>query len=186
MSADPVTLRAALLICAALLFSSVGSAQHINDSLLAQFYQRTLSDYFKRQSAFCTSATSSAAPLLISTAIPDSLLPAQIHSSQIQYVEHFNIAPHLPKRKKRHIGRSYLHISHQQLGKDTIDVLVAGYSVGIEKRSIVLSLWCRGTLGYIPDGRFVYHHHSHTWLFYGWQASAALKNEQTQRKLPRE
>ena len=73
---------------------------------------------------------------------------------------------------KKNVGRIILKIKHGLISEDTIDIYNSNLSVVEAKKTIRKRIWslnnnsCKGTCGYIADGRFIYSNEEKKWIYY--------------------
>ena len=139
-----------------------------SDSLLATFYNQTLTSYFsdttrhKDQSKYGS--------ILMQTDLDTSKLVKTIGKFKLQFyrstTSEYEV---LQEPYENNQGRSIYVISHQSLGKDTIDINIGGWTLEkINKSEIELALWCGGTMGYLPAARFIYNSENESWTYFGF------------------
>ena len=155
-----------LLIFFTLLFPSISFGQTVNDSLLSTFYNKTLISYFsdtaytKNQSEFNN--------ILIQTEFDTIQLIKYYNKNKLTYFNSkTNIRSIIEKPYKKNNGRNIYWISHKLLQKDTVDINISGWTIiKITKKTMGLGAWCGGTMGYIPEGRFIFNSETKTWTFF--------------------
>lgn len=143
-----------------LLFTLNSYSQQVNDSLIIGFFNKTFTDYFISRDS-----------LLHDFYILNDSVPYDVKTDYKDFKLHlidYNQA--YPLIKKDEISSLYW-ARLKQISVDTVDIVIGGWTVDFErvfrfqkikgKRKIVLrnynfAAWCGGTLGYIPQGRFVY------------------------------
>ena len=63
-------------------------------------------------------------------------------------------------------GRNIYWVNHKIIQQDTIDINIGGWTIeSVTKKTMSLGAWCGGTMGYIPDGRFIFDKEKKTWTF---------------------
>lgn len=164
-----------------LLTSAISYGRDPADSLLATFYDKTISYYFSdsnytREKKFNQ--------VLLRTDFDTTLLPEKIGSVRFRYFSSkTNERVVLAKPLKRNKGRSIYSVGHTIIHPDTIDININGETVEqASKRLLVLAVWCGGTMGYIPDGRFVFDKASKSWNFINGREIMHQKAEALRRK----
>ena len=139
------------------LFPTILFGQVINDSLLAAFYNKTLTYYFsdttvnKDQLKFGC--------ILLETDIDTNRLVKSVGTNKFKYFNSrtsFRDVLVLPLKENN--DRSSYRIYHSTLGEDTVDVNISGMTIGAgeEEDALTFGMWCGGTMGYIPTTRFIY------------------------------
>ena len=154
-----------LLILLLFILPAISFGQNLNDSLLVVFYNITLTDYFS--DSFPHPDQKKFGCLLIKTDFQTTKLIKSRGPNKFKYVNdytHQNKVLVWPYR--RNIGRSLYWINHKIIGADTLDVNIGGWTIEkVSRKKINLAAWCGGTMGYIPDGRFIYDKYSDKWTF---------------------
>lgn len=135
-------------------------SQDLSDNQLANFFNQTFKDYFSQKDSLSKDF------YILKDSFPPSVL-TDYKNFELHFIEYSQAYPLI---KKNEISALYWANS-KQISKDTIDILIGGWTVDFErvfriqridgKRKLVLRnynfvAWCGGTLGYIPQGRFVY------------------------------
>jgi hypothetical protein len=144
---------------------NISFGQIVNDSLLATFYNKTLSCFFpdsithKDQLRFGN--------VLVKTDFDAKYLIKTTGKINLKY---FNdptpVHAVLKKPHKKNKGRSVYWIKHKTIGTDTIDVNIGGWTVlKYQHRHLHLAAWCGGDMGYIPEGRFIFDKEKRNWRF---------------------
>jgi hypothetical protein len=153
------------LLTLIIFFPSISFGQKINDSLLASLYNKTLTYYFsetgilKGQSKFMY--------VLVKTDFDTSKLIKRVGANRFRFYSSKTTEQSvLDEPLMNNKGRNIYSIYHQAYKKDSIDMNIGGWTIeSISKKSISLAAWCGGTLGYIPDARFIYSKTNNAWIF---------------------
>jgi len=166
-----------LLLIFVLHFSLFSFGQDIADTTIAQFCNIALEDYF--DSANIPSKNNKFNSLLIETEFDTSMLLKTVDSNKLFF---FNtkqgVKSLLDKPYKNHNGRSIYGLRYHIYNKDTVDVVIHGYTIdNIKKKSMSIGVWCGGTLGYIPTARFVRKESEWTYLSYKELIDLKLKKD---------
>ncbi len=154
-----------ILIILTILLPIISFGQNINDSLLSTFYNKTISLYFA-DSTF-NNHHSEFETILIQTDFDTSRLVKYLDKNKFTYFDS-NTDKHsiLEKPFKKNNGRNIYCINHNVLHNDTIDVNIGGWTLSnVTKKTMSLGAWCGGTMGYIPNGRFIFDNFSKYWIF---------------------
>ena len=162
-----MSIRITILLLIAL--PNISFGQIVNDSLLATFYNKTLSCYFpdsitkKDQLRFGN--------ILVNTDFDSQYLIKTIGENKLKYFNDSTpIHAALKKPHKKNKGRSVYWITHKAIGTDTIDVNIGGWTVlKFKHRQLHLAAWCGGDMGYIPEGRFVFDREKRSWRFQSYR-----------------
>ena len=134
-----------------------------------EFFNLTFKDYF-------TTIDSTTNHYYV---LKDSL-PDGIKTDYDKFKIHFITYPQaFPLIRKKNISALY-KARCTVISKDTVDIVIWGWSVDFKrvlriekingKKKIItknynFAVWCRGTLGYIPQGRFVYASEAGSWNY---------------------
>ena len=138
--------------------------QTINDSILTSFYNKLLFEYFSDSTNINSNRKFKYA--LILTDFDKAKLTSSISSIKIKYLNRdANLEKELDKPFKNNNLRNLYSIEHKVIAIDTIDIILSSALIEISKKKILLSMWCGGTMGYIPEGRFVFSHSKNSWLY---------------------
>lgn len=147
-----------------LLLPITGFGQEVNDSLLTAFYNRTITAYF-------TEGWVQKPPLnewtLIETDMKREGLLKSTGEYKFRYISNdMELRTLLGKSYDDIEGRPVYRMNHKVIAPDTLDVNIGGYTISqIDKKHMMKGIWCGGTMGYIPDGRFVYNRDKSLWEF---------------------
>ncbi|MEM6804635.1 MAG: hypothetical protein AAF696_24760, partial [Bacteroidota bacterium] len=61
--------------------------------------------------------------------------------------------------------RNIYTVFHETISWDTIDVIIIERKLKVENGKKLILISCGGTLGYIPDGRFIFDPQTYNWNF---------------------
>lgn len=148
-----------------------------NDTLIAGFVSRTAIDFVEYWNTEFPNSQSKQNITLITTISP-SLLPNTINGLPVRVFPDFYS---LRKRKNRKLTKEKIYrVKVDTIATDTIDVLIIGCEVTIERKNTNIAVDCGGTMGYIPTGRFVYDAASNQWHYYSFRELL----EEKERNLP--
>ncbi|WP_375561253.1 hypothetical protein ACE193_01490 [Bernardetia sp. OM2101] len=134
--------------------------QNITDSLLATFYNKTLSISFLNKTENEPNNR-----ILIRTEFDKNLLIQQNNLNQfIFFDKKTSYHSVLSKPFKKNAGKMIYHISHKFFGSDTVDINIGSWVIkSISRKKIALAANCGGTMGYIPDARFIFDRDTKKW-----------------------
>ena len=134
-----------------------------NDTLVAGFVARTATNFVEYWNTEFPNHQPKRNITLI-TPIAPSLLPDTINGLPVRVFRDFD---GLRKRRNRKLTKEKIYrIKVDTITADTIDVLMIGCEVTIERKNTRIAVDCRGTMGYIPDGRFVYDAATKQWHYF--------------------
>lgn len=134
-----------------------------NNTLIARFVSRTATDFVEYWHTEYPNSQPKRNITLITTITPN-LLPDTINGLPVRVFPDFYS---LRKRKNRKLTKEKIYrVKVDTIAADTIDVLMIGCEVTIERKNTGIAVDCRGTMGYIPDGRFVYDAASNQWHYF--------------------
>lgn len=142
--------------------------QDINDSLLTTFYNKTIALYFSDTSF---SNKTKFDRILLQTDFDTTGLIKYSGLNKFKYFDSkTNIHSVLNKPFKINNGRNIYWVNHKIIQQDTIDINIGGWTIkSVRKKAIFLGGGCGGTMGYIPDGRFIFDKGKKTWTFVSGQ-----------------
>lgn len=130
-----------------------------NDTLIAGFVSRTATDFVEYWNTEFPNSQPKRNITLITTISP-SLLPNTINGLPVRVFPDFY---GLRKRKNRKLTKEKIYrVKVDTIAADTIDVLIIGCEVTIERKNANIAVDCGG---YIPSGRFVYDAASNQWHY---------------------
>jgi len=157
--------------------------QIVNDSLLATFYNKTLSSFFA--DSIATKDQLRFGNVLIKTEFDKNYLITTIGQNNLKYFNddtpEYSV---LSKPRKKNKGRSIYWIKHQIIGIDTIDINIGGWTVEkFKHRHLYLAAWCGGDMGYIPDGRFIFDQKNNRWIFQSYHEFRDIKLKEENEKM---
>ena len=164
------------MLCALGMMTVEAQNSNANDTLIAGFVSRTAIDFAE----FWNTEFPRSQPkrnITLITTIDPSLLPDTIIGLPVRVFPNFD---DLRKRKNRKLTKEKIYrIKVDTIATDTIDVLLIGCEVTIERKQTCIAVDCRGTMGYIPDGRFVYDATTKQWhySFYRELEEEKIKNQ---------
>ena len=134
-------------------FGAAAQSVMSNGTLKAQFVSRTVNDFFPYWKEMPFKAVPERTITLI-TDIDASLLPDSVIGLPVVVLDNENM---LRKRKYRKLTREQVFkVNVDTIAPDTIDVNLIRWEVSIKGKLLEIAVECGGTMGYIPDGRFVY------------------------------
>jgi hypothetical protein len=88
---------------------------------------------------------------------------------KFKYYNKRSVRKVLSRPYKRNNGRDIYNISYKPFGADTIDILISTWTiVKMTKKTFKIHVGCGGTMGYIPEGRFVFNQTTKSWTFYSY------------------
>lgn len=143
-----------------LLASNSSFGQELRESQLIDFFDMTFKDYFNSKDSTIHDY------YILSDSVPSGI-KTDYDKFKIHLIDYNQAYPLI----KKDIISSLYWARCRQISADTIDIVIGGWSVNFErvfriqnidgKRKIVtknynFAAWCGGTLGYIPQGRFLY------------------------------
>jgi hypothetical protein len=139
--------------------------QQLSDSLLTTFYNKTLSDYFEdttnnqKQIKFGC--------ILVRTNFDTINLVKKVGVHKLKcFHYHTSVLSLINRPLKKNIGRNVYGVSHEVLGQDTVEVNIGGSTIEfISRNKVFMGIWCGGTMGHIPTGRFVFDKATNNWVF---------------------
>jgi hypothetical protein len=148
-----------------LILPIISFGQNLNDSILMSFYNKTLTYYFS--DSITLPDQKKFGCLLVKIDIETSSLIKNRGPNKFLY---FNDSTEKNKilswPYRRNNGRSIYRINHKLIGRDTVDIIIGGWTIEeASRKKLFLGVWCGGTLGYIPEGRFIYNKASDKWIF---------------------
>lgn len=150
------------MVCVLRMMTAGAQTCNANDTLIAGFVSRTATDFVKYWNTEFPRSQPKRNITLI-TAIDPSLLPDTINGLPVRVFPDFD---DLRKRKNRKLTRESIYrIKVDIIAADTIDVLLIECEVTIERKQTRIAVACGGTMGYIPDGRFVYDAKTKQWHY---------------------
>lgn len=163
-----------------LIRSTDSFGQQINDSLLASFYTRTLNFYFQQPLGEGFNEKNRNF-IIITVELKSDNLPDTIGAFKLKYFnDSTSIYSILHWPYKRHAGRSIYFIKHKIISTDTVDVNIGGWTIeAISRKGYGRGIWCRGGMGNIPEGRFIFSSESNQWLF---QSGKELRELEIERE----
>ena len=147
--------------------------QNITDSLLVDFFNKTFNDFFTEKKT--------RNPLKNDFYISKgSTIPEGVNTDFANFKLHLlDKHQEYPLIQKGKISELYF-ANTKEIGTDTIDIVIHTYSVSYKKRFRIVKnegkrklitgdfrfgLHCRGDMGYIPDGRFIYSIEANEWKY---------------------
>lgn len=149
-----------LLLSLFLLIPLYSFGQNVTDSLLATFYNKTLSISFSntRKKEFDNR-------IFIKTEFDTSLLIQQNNLNQfIFFDKKTSYRSVLSKPFKKNAGKTIYWINHKFFGTDTVDINIGSWIIkSMSRKKISLGANCGGTMGYIPDSRFIFDRNTKKW-----------------------
>ena len=160
-----------------ILIPSILFGQKRNDSLIAKLYNITLTEYFSDTITY--GQESKHKFTLIKTEIDKTKLIQNVGNKKFMFFENDNDLYEIVNRPyKSNRNRAVYSLSHKNISNDTIDVNISGRTLeNITRRRLYLSLWCGGTMGYIPDARFIYDFDKKDWTFISREEITKQKEE---------
>lgn len=133
-----------------------------NDSLIAGFVSRTVTDFVEYWNTEFPNHQPKRNITLITPVAPN-LLPDTINGLPVRVFPDFY---GFRKRKNRKLTKEKIYrVKVDTIAVDTIDVNMIGCEVTIERKTTNIAVDCGGTMGYIPDGRFVYDAATKQWHY---------------------
>jgi len=156
------------IIIAAFLFGSIRSfSQQLSDSLIIEFLNKTFCDYF------VSIDSGNHDFYILNDSIPNGLM-TEYKDFELYFVDYDQALSLIRKDKVSSLYKVRLN----QISIDTVDIVIGGWTVDFKrvfrchkiegKGKLVLdsynfAIWCGGTFGYIPQGRFVFSPELDTW-----------------------
>ena len=155
------------------------------DSLLPEFYNKTLHFYFTE---FLTDSTSHLhedqdrfGNILVTSWIDASKLDKQIGQNVLLFIPQWKIDKGLINLEQDTLEREHYKVTHNVKSRDTVDIIISERTIKIERNeaniNINYSIGCGGILGYIPTGRFTYDNKRHKWIFWNWNEIMSEKSK---------
>jgi hypothetical protein len=151
-----------------IILPTISFGQDINDSLLTTFYNNTIALYFSDTSF---SNKTKFDRILLQTDFDTTKLIKYSGLNKFKYFDSkTNKHSVLDKPFKKNNGRNIYCVNHKIIQQDTIDINIGGWTIeSVTKKTMSLGAWCGGTMGYIPDGRFIFDKEKKTWTFVSGQ-----------------
>jgi hypothetical protein len=143
--------------------------QELNEKLKIDFFNQTFNDYFDARDL------AKSEYYILSDSIPEGI-KTEFENFKIHLINYNQAYPLI----KKDIISSLYWARIRHLSADTVDIVIGGWSVNFErvfriqkienKRRLVtknynFAAWSRGTLGYIPQGRFIYSTELDEWSY---------------------
>ncbi len=156
------------------------SFAQLNDSLMINFYNKTLIYYFSDTTT--NKDMLKYGSILVKADIDTGALVKSVGKNRFKFCtdqsEVKNILS-LPYQKNQ--GRTVYVMSDKTIGLDSLDVNIDGYTI-IEagENAITLRKWARGET-YIPDMRFMYDKNAAAWMFISGEEISNQKMEEMRK-----
>jgi hypothetical protein len=127
--------------------------QVVNDSLIAEFYNQTISIHFSK----AADISQKTEIRIIQTEFDTSRLIKNLKSIKFKFInQETDKLSALEKPYKGNIGREIYWINHKFISQDTVDVNIGGWTImKASRKGLSIAAWCGGTMGYIPTARFI-------------------------------
>ena len=157
-----------ILICTALCAIGMRTALAQNstsvDTLVDSFIRRTIVDYFN----YWTHQYPNSIPKCNITFVSDIAiknLPDSIYGRPTRIIPYEKLK-NLKYRKllKEKVYRIGINI----IAPDTIDINLISWDIKFKWGKAAIGVECGGTMGYIPDGRFIFNATSRKWDYYSY------------------
>ena len=147
-----------------MMLPTVSFGQDNQDSLLATFYNKTIALYFSDTSF---SNKTKFDRILLQTDFETIGLIKNLRFNKFKYFDSkTNKHSVLDKPFKINNGRNIYWVDHKIIAQDTIDINIGGWTIeSVTKKTMYLGALDGGTMGYIPDGRFIFDKEKKTWTF---------------------
>ncbi|OJX88250.1 MAG: hypothetical protein BGP01_10915 [Paludibacter sp. 47-17] len=135
-------------------------SQNLTDSLLVGFFNRTFNDYFGKLN------TSTNNFYVLKDSIPENVT-TDYPNFKLHFVDYSQTYPLIKKGKIS----TLFWAKSECIGVDTVDITIGAWTTSYKRvarirsnegkwklvfRSYQFGAWCGGTLGYIPQGRFIF------------------------------
>lgn len=170
------------------LSGQTNTSQELNDSLAlyTSFYNTTLKSSFS--DSIIHPDQKKFNNILIKSVIDPKGLITEVGENKLHYV--INIRSELKRPYKRNKGRAYHIIRHKRISPDTIDVNISIHRIngyewdkvqGIKVKVLKLGMECGGTMGYIPNGRFIFDKNINDWKFVSYREIWLMKEEEDKK-----
>jgi hypothetical protein len=154
----------------ALIMLSFGNlySQKITDSLLVVFYNETFKDYFAKQQTWYPLAKEFY--ILKDSTMPENVI-TNYTNFKLYLIEKYQAYPLI---KKGEMSKLYSAVTNH-ISMDTIDIVINIWTVYCKREikknegkrrkieNYYFGVHCRGTMGYVPEGRFIYDTELNEW-----------------------
>ena len=146
-------MRAKILTLTLIFLPTFFFGQVVNDSLIAEFYNQTISVYFSKAADNCKKTENR----LIETEFDTLRLIKNLNLIKFKFInQKTDKLSALEKPYKRNIGREIYWINHKFISQDTVDINIGGWTImEASRKGLSIAAWCGGTMGYIPTARFI-------------------------------
>ncbi len=153
-------MKIARLFIVILLFANNSFGQELSEEQKVEFFNQSLNDYFSSKDSTKLDF------YILADSIPNGI-KTDYEKFKIHLINYSQAYPLI----KKDIISSLYWARCEKISNDTIDIIIGGWAVSFErvlrvqkiegKRKLVtknynFAAWCGGTLGYIPQGRFIY------------------------------
>ena len=153
-------------------------SQNLTDSLFVDFFDKTFNDYFgnavnRLEKQF--NDTSAKVFYILKDSVPENV-KIDYPNFKLKLVDYSQAYPLIKKRKMTSLYWARNNI----ISADSVDIVIGGWSTEFKrvfrfpkingKRKLILGnynfgAWCGGTLGYIPQGRFIFESKLKKWKY---------------------
>lgn len=162
-------MKIAGLFIVILAFANNLIGQVLDKNKQIDFYNQTFKDYFGTKDSTTNDY------YILSDSIPAGI-KTDYNKFKIHVIDYGQAYPLI----KKDIISSLYWARCKYISKDTVDIVIGGWTVDFErvlriqkidgKRKLItknynFAAWCGGTLGYIPQGRFVYLPEKDSWNY---------------------
>jgi hypothetical protein len=144
-------------------------SQTISDELIIGFFNKTFSNYFEQRDSIYKDF------YILKDSVPEKI-QVTYQDFKLHLIDYSQAYPLIKKHKISSLFWARMRI----ISPDTIDIIVGGWTVNFErvlriqkvdgKRKLVLRnynfvAWDGGTIGYIPESRFIFNPDSKVWIY---------------------
>ena len=166
------------LIILSFAFPTISLGQNLSDSLFATFYNKTLTYYYSDTTTYEDQIKFGC--ILYQTDFDTTKLLRTVGRNTFKFfTSKTNKHSLLNKPLKNNIDRRIYWIKHQTFGQDTVDITIGAWTIThVDKKHLSINVWCGGTMGYLPNARFIFNKLTNAWLFSA-PRQQAIKQEQT-------
>lgn len=164
-----------------LLLSLATMSQNISDSLLYSFSNKTMVSHFENE-LLNRKPRKEVIPVITSLDASKLIQSCgKIKFEFFQKQEDINFKKHVNSRTRE---KTLYNLSYKIVSNDTIDIDFTKSLIVLNKdKKIDINVYCGGTKGYIPSGRFIYNNEMQEWLFFSHNEIMSAKALEEDSKL---